>query len=95
MAHTAFGRAAGAGLAPLAAVQALACIAQAFDETAEPYHWYRQFVLAGAVAHGLPAPDVAPIQSTVPQDGLDTERQRFNSATLGLLLPYDMLGCFF
>lgn len=64
------------------AVQALAYIALSLDETAVPYHWYKQFVVAGAIEHGLPAPYVALIQSTVSQDDPDTERQRANSAIL-------------
>lgn len=64
-------------------VDALVYIALSLNETAVPYHWYKQFVLAGAIEHGLPPHYVAQVQSIVSQDDPDTERQRINSAILG------------
>lgn len=64
-------------------IDAMVYMALPLNETAVPYLWYKQFVVAGAIAHGLPSHYVAQLQSIVSQDDPDTERQHIQSTILG------------
>ena len=45
------------------------------DRPEQPFHWYKEHVLRGALEHGLPADYVATIRATPSIDDHDSERQ--------------------
>ncbi|CAD7845492.1 MAG: hypothetical protein [Olavius algarvensis Gamma 3 endosymbiont] len=58
------------------AVDAFTYYALQVDHRRQPYHWYKEHVLRGALEHGFPAPYIEHIRATPSIDDRDTERQR-------------------
>ena len=52
------------------------------DDTRVPFDWYRDFVVHGARAHGLPGNWIAGLDAVATQVDVDTERARDNAAIL-------------
>jgi gamma-glutamylcyclotransferase len=52
------------------------------DATLLPYHWYREYVLQGAIEHGLPAEYIDQVRAVSSQADPDPERRATNEAAL-------------
>lgn len=52
------------------------------DEALRPFSWYREFVIAGATEHRLPAPYLAAIAAVATQPDPDPERAIHNARIL-------------
>jgi hypothetical protein len=52
------------------------------DPSLQPYHWYKELVLAGARYHGFPADAIAAIERIVSIDDPDEKRRSRNDAIL-------------
>jgi gamma-glutamylcyclotransferase len=57
-------------------------IGTALDQTLRPYDWYRAFVLAGAIQHGLPSSWIATLEATEFIRDLDPRRMQNAVETL-------------
>jgi hypothetical protein len=71
--------------------KALAYIASVshIDATLQPYHWYKEFVLAGARHHNLPDDYIHNIESKPSVPDPDAARDAKNMALLALMLKCD------
>lgn len=58
------------------AIDAFTYYALQVDHRRQPYHWYKEHVLRGALEHGFPAPYIEHIRATPSIDDHDAERQR-------------------
>jgi gamma-glutamylcyclotransferase len=61
---------------------AVAYVADKTDPLLLPYDWYKEFVVAGAVEHGLPAKYIDGLQSVVSRPDTNAGRARRNRAIL-------------
>ncbi len=66
---------------------ARAYIADRTDSTLRPYDWYKDFVVYGAIEHGLPAIYVQSIQQVDAMPDTDAERSGKNRALLNQGAP--------
>ena len=58
------------------AIEAFTYYATDVDHSQQPYHWYKEHVLRGALEHGLPPHYVEQIRATPAIDDQDAERHR-------------------
>lgn len=63
-------------------IEAVTYFATNINSELEPYHWYKNFVLEGAVENNLPEHHVEFIRNIQSIDDLDKERARLNEAIL-------------
>jgi gamma-glutamylcyclotransferase len=61
---------------------AVAYIATEKDPTLVPYHWYKDFVVEGALEHGLPEDYVASLRTFQSQPDPDRRRREENERIL-------------
>ena len=64
-------------------VQALTYQALLLGQGLTPYEWYREYVVRGALEHGLPPPYVRRLEAVAALTDPDTERNALNDAILG------------
>jgi gamma-glutamylcyclotransferase len=69
-------------LTPEGTVVAVTYIATAKDPDRLPYSWYKEFVLQGAIEHGLPDDYVAGLRVAPTKDDPNTRRQKNNEVLL-------------
>ena len=55
------------------------------QQSAPPYHWYREIVLIGAQFHGLPGEFIEQIYKTESQPDLDQARNKLNQRLVAQL----------
>ena len=63
-------------------IEAITYYATEIDASLKPYHWYKNFVLAGAIENNLPDEYVDFIQKTPSLDDPDVKRAEINAAIL-------------
>jgi hypothetical protein len=69
-------------ITPRGPVTAIAYIAAEKEPARHPYNWYKAFVVAGAVEHGLPTPYVEWLRTFPSQPDPDAGRRSENEAVL-------------
>ena len=62
---------------------AMTYVATRTDRALKPYHWYKEFVLAGALEHALPASYIEWLRSIDAESDPDEQRCARNSGILG------------
>jgi cation transport regulator ChaC len=69
-------------ITPEGKCEAFTYVATRKDASAQPYHWYKALVIAGAVEHGLPAAYVEWLRTFTSKPDPDSKRRAENEAIL-------------